>query len=186
MEYYAPKKNKEIGKKSKMLYEIHKRCMIIGLQGFDNYENLNPIEVSLDSNSLINELFKYKKYKYQFIIKNLSFSSSIMFLSFDGLKDAKEAFRNSKLYKTLGVIYLNGIENWDLIKRHSKRANVIFSDSENQDTKTKHFAFGFNSKNVSNLLKFYITLIDDKGEPIEFEKNENKVSVINFEIQVIR
>ena len=46
-------------------------------------------------------------------------------------------------------------KNWDLIKGHSKRANVTFSDSENQDTKTKHFDFGFNSQNVSNfLLKF--------------------------------
>ena len=40
---------------------------------------------------------------------------------------------------------------------------------------------------MSDSLKFYITLlIDNKGEPIEFEKNENKVIVINFEIQVIR
>ena len=50
------RKNKEIGKK--MLHEIYKRYSVVGLQGFDNYKNLNPIEVSLDSNSLINKLFK--------------------------------------------------------------------------------------------------------------------------------
>ena len=113
-------------------------------------------------------------------IKN---NARVIFLSCDILKDAKEAFINSKLYKTLGVVYLNEIKNWDLIKGHSKTAYVIFSDPENQGTKTKQFAFGFNSQNVSDLLKFYI--IDDKGEPTDFEKNENKVPVINFEIQVI-
>ena len=51
--------------------------MITGLQGFDNYDSFNPIDVSLDSNILINELFKNKKYKYRFIIKNVLFSSSI-------------------------------------------------------------------------------------------------------------
>ena len=108
-------------------------------------------------------------------------------MSCDRLKDAEQVFKDSKLYKTLGVIYLNKIKNWDLIKGHSKRANVIFSDSENQDTKTKYFAFGFSTQNISDLLKFYITLIDDKGEHIELEKKKkrNTVPVINFEIQVI-
>ena len=102
------KRNKEIGKKRKMSYKIYKRYTIIGLQGFDNYENLNQIEVSLDSNSLTNGLFKYKKCKCWFIIKNLLLSSRIKsntqvtFLSCDRLKDAKEAFVNWKLYKTLG------------------------------------------------------------------------------------
>ena len=70
-------------------------------------------------------------------------------------------FINSKLCKTLGVIYLNEIKNCDLSKGHSKRANVIFSDSENQDTKKKHFAFGFSTQSVSDF------------EQIAFEKNEN-------------
>ena len=38
--------------------------MVVGLQGLDNNENCNSIEVSLDSNSLMNELFKYKQYEY--------------------------------------------------------------------------------------------------------------------------
>ena len=56
-----------------------------------------------------------KKYKYRFIIKNLLISSSIknntqvIFLLCDGLKDAKETFINSKLYKILFVVYLNEI-----------------------------------------------------------------------------
>ena len=60
-------------------------------------------------------------------IKN---NTHVTFLLCGGLKDPKEAFINSKLYKTLGAVYSNEITNWDLIKGHSKRANVIFSDSE--------------------------------------------------------
>ena len=56
------------------------------------------------------------------------------------------------------------------LEGYSKRANVIFSDSENQDTKPKHFGFGFSTQNVSSSLKFYLTLIDDKGEQTEFKK----------------
>lgn len=93
---------------------------------------------------------------------------------------AKEAFIN------LGVAYLSKRKNWDVIKDYSKRGTVIFSDSENQDAKPKHFGFGFSTPNVSDLLKFYVILIDDKGEQIEFEKNLHKVAVINFGIQVIR
>ena len=98
-------------------------------------------------NKLVNELFKYKNYKYRLIVKNL-FSlnineTQVIFVSCDGLKDAKESFINSNLYKALGVVYVNKIKNWDLIKGHSKRANVIFLDSENQDTKSKHVGFGF-------------------------------------------
>ena len=97
----------------------------------ENCENLNPIEVSLDSNSLINELFKYKKYKYRFIIANLLSSSSIksnpqvIFISCDELKNEKKAFINSEHYKTLGVVYLNK-KNWNLIKgiRKSLRNGV--------------------------------------------------------------
>ena len=56
------------------------------------------------------------------------------------------------------------------LEGYSKRANVIFSDSENQDLKPKLFGFGFSTQNVSNLLQFHVTLIDDKAEQIEFEK----------------
>ena len=83
--------------------------------------------------------------------------TQVIFLSCDGLKDAKESFINSKLYKALGVVYLNKIKNWDLIKGHSKRANVIFLDSENQDTKSKHVGFGFQKKFVRSVkILFYI------------------------------
>ena len=41
-------------------------------------------------------------------------------------------------------------------------------------------------KNLSDLLRFYFTFIDDQGNQIEFNKNEGKVPVLNLEIQVIQ
>ena len=120
-----------------MSNEIYGRYTVVELQYFDNLKKLNPIDVSLDSNSLINELFKYKKYKYWFIIRNLLFSLSIkndtkvIFMSRDALKNANEEFINSKLYRSLGVVYLIEVKNLDLIKGNWKSASVIFSDSEN-------------------------------------------------------
>ena len=105
-----------------MSYEIIDYVQITGRQNFDNYQKLNPVEISIDSNKIVNYLLHYKKYKYRFVIENLLFSSSItneieiIFISFNGLNDAKQPLINSRLYKTLGVIYLSEIKNWDIIK----------------------------------------------------------------------
>ena len=73
---------------------------------------MNPIEVILDSNDIIEKLSNYKKFKCRFTIENLLFSSNlendtdVVFMTCDGLSGAKEALINSKLYKTLGVVCL--------------------------------------------------------------------------------
>ena len=42
---------------------------VLGLQNFINYERMNPLEVSLDSNYIIERLAKYKKFKYRFLVE---------------------------------------------------------------------------------------------------------------------
>lgn len=87
------------------------------------------------------------KNKYGLIIKNLLFSSSIknntqvIFLLCDGLKDAKEAFVNWKLYKILGAVYLNEIKKLGFNQRtfkKSKRSIFRFIKSRH---KNKTFCF---------------------------------------------
>ena len=103
---------------------------MLSLQNFINYEQMNPIEVSLDSNDITERLSKYKKFKYRFMIENLSFSSNlendtdVFFVTYDGLSDAKEALINSKIYKSLGVVYLSKIKYWNLEKGESKRSPI--------------------------------------------------------------
>ena len=121
------------------------------------------------------------------------FSSSIIneieiiFTSCNGLNDAKQPLINSRLYKTLGVIYLSEIKNWGIIKGNSKRSKAIFfSHSKHQSTVSKHLAFGFITKNISYFFKFYFMLLDDKGNNIAFTKGEDKTPVLNFKIQIIK
>ena len=110
------------GEKKTMLLEIIETIHALGLQNFVSYEQMNSIEVSLDSNDIIERLAKYKKFKYRFLIKNLLFCSNlenntnVVFVTCDGLSDVKEALINSKKHKTLGVVYPSKIKKLELNK----------------------------------------------------------------------
>ena len=60
-----------------------------------------------------------------------------------------------------------------------------FNDSELDPTSSKHFAFGFVTTNVHDILNFEFRLLDDEGKLIEFKDGEDKVPVIGFTIQII-
>ena len=50
--------------------------------------------------------------------------TEIIFILYVGLNDIKESLINSRLHKTLVVIHVNEIKNWDIIKGNSERANL--------------------------------------------------------------
>ena len=101
----------------------------------------------------------------------------MIFITCDGLSDAKDALINSKICKLLGVVYLSELKTWNLIKGKSKRSQAVFVDSE-YHTKSSHFAFAFITKNVSDLFNFTITLLDGSGNKIIFLSNETKVPTV--------
>ena len=125
------KKSKTIGKKRKMQDEIVDSIHILRLQDFDNYSRINPIEITINSNNVVETLSHYKKYKFRFIIESLLFSTrvqnntKVIFITCDGLTEAKSALINLKLYKTLGIVYLSEIKNWDLIENSSIQELLI-------------------------------------------------------------
>ena len=174
-----------------MSQETIETIHVLGLQNFVNYDRLNPIDVSLDSNDIIEKLVKYKKFKYRFLIENLLFSSNlenysdVIFVTCDGLSDAKEALINSEIYKTLGVVYISEIKNWNLVKSESKRSQADFVDSQYHTT-SSHFGFAFTTKSVSDLFNFTVTLLDGSGNKITFPSNEGKVPTIGFKIQIAK
>ena len=49
----------------------------------------------------------------------------------------------------------------------------------------KHFAFGFETTDLHNLLNFEYSLINDPGKLLEFEQGEDKIPALNFSIQKI-
>ena len=54
-----------------MSYKIIDTIIIRGLQQFDKYSKLNPIE--MNGNKIIADLAKYQKSQYQFLIKKYQF-----------------------------------------------------------------------------------------------------------------
>ena len=175
---WRTKKNKTIGQKRSLGMEIVDTIQILGAQD-KNINFLNPITVSPRSDNVILELTKYKKYRYRFVLESLVFSSNfenntdVIFVFCEGLNDAKEALINSKLQAVLGVRYLNGIKSWELVKDQPKRSQAIFTDSE-ENQKASHFAFGFVTRNFSNLLKFTVMILDSDGKEITFPNSEKK------------
>ena len=102
----------------------------------------------------------------------------------NGLNDTKDIFINRKIFQGIGVIYISEIENWDRIKKESHWTNVILTDST-YPIAAKHFAFGFETTDLHNLLNFEYLLVNDQGKLLEFQHGEDKIPALNFSIQII-
>ena len=63
--------------------------------------------------------------------------TTVIFISCNGLNDAKETLVNGKIFKTLGVIDINQIEESQKLKGKSKWVNAVFNNSETP-TVAKH------------------------------------------------
>ena len=88
-----------------------------GLQNHNVYAKLNHVDISIRDSELNFFLSRYnRRYNYLIVINNLIFSSSVtqdtnvIFLSCNGLKNAKDALIHGKVYETLGVVNINQIE----------------------------------------------------------------------------
>ena len=156
-------------------------------------KKLSPIEINICDSEIQWKLSRYgaQRYKYHFIIDSLLISSSVVpdtnviFLICNGLPDARDSLINGKLYNRLGVININKRRDWTKIKGESKWINIIFNNSENP-TLAKHFAFAFETVNLSYLLNFQLSLLDDEAKPIKFAPNEKKIPALIFSIQIIK
>ena len=76
------------------------------------------------------------------------------------------------------------MEDWKEIKKTSHWTNVVLTDSI-YPIAGKHFAFGFETTDLHNLLKFEYSLIDEKGKLIKFKQGEDEIPALNFTIQVM-
>ena len=171
------KKNKTVGEKRRML-EVIDTIQILGLQ-IEAQNFLNPITISLNSNNVTEQLTKYSKYRYRFVLETFLFSSNfenqtdVIFLACDWLSNTKEALINSKIDSFRHNVYLSEIENWELAKGETKRSQAIFTDSEYQ-TKLSHLAFVFITKSITDLITFTITLLDGNRKKNYFSIKRKK------------
>ena len=177
----STKPKRKVGSKRKVSYQLIDAFRIAGLQNCNLDEKLNLIEINIRDSKIQEKLSRYgtQRYKYRFIVDSLLISSSVaqdanvIFLICNGLNDARDLLINGKLYKSICVTNISKIKDWTKLKGVSKWINIIFNDSENP-TLAKHFAFAFETVNLSNLLNFQLSLLDDKAKPIKFALNEKK------------
>ena len=92
-------------------------------ENFEQYMKINPIDIRITDPEIQTKLLYYsKRFKYKFIANSLLFSSSIkedtkvIFITTNGLNDAKEILINGKIFQGIGIIYISEIENWDKIR----------------------------------------------------------------------
>ena len=116
-------KNFSILATGEMNKKIIDQVIIEGFQDFEQYMKINPINIEISDSEIQTKLLFYsKKYKYRFIVNSLLFSSSIkedtkaIFITTNGLNDAKDLLINGKPFRGIGVIYISEIEKWDKIK----------------------------------------------------------------------
>ena len=129
------KKHKTISQKRPMTLEVIDTIQVLGVQDL-NVNFINPLTISISSDIIIPELTKCKKYRYRFVLESLLFSSNfenntdVIFVSSEGLSNAKEVLINSKLQNVLGVCYLHELKIWEEVRGQPKRSQAIFVDSE--------------------------------------------------------
>ena len=58
-----------------------------------------------------------------------------------------------------------------------------FTEQE-QTNNSEHLCFSFKTLSLSNLRNFSINLIDDRNKQIELSSGEQKISILNFEMDV--
>ena len=184
------KEGENIGKKRKVERKVMDIIRIIGLQKTE-HQYLNPVHIHIKSESIIRKLMFKKNNKYRFVLRSMIFSSNItnetdtIFLLSDGLNDARKIFIEDSLESGIGVCYLSEVNNWELVKGQSKRVQVVFDDSEKFAGQSKHFAFNFITGNLSDILRFSITLVDGEKKLIKFKDGEESIPIINFDIEIL-
>ena len=65
----STKPKRKVGSKGKMSYQMVDEFRIVGLQNYNVYEKLNPIEINIRNSEIQGKLSRYgtQRYKYQFI-----------------------------------------------------------------------------------------------------------------------
>ena len=171
---------------------VEREVTIEGLQSFDTYQKLNPLDIKITDNEIFKRLIfkENRKIKYRFIPNSILLSSSVqeetevIFLTVSGLNEAKDIFINGKLYKPIGCIFTNEIEGWGKIKKTSNWVSCKLSNSK-YPFGAKHLGFEFDTTSLRTLLDFSLNLIDQNGKEITFLAAEQKVPALNFTIQII-
>ena len=178
------------GQKRKMV-EVIDTIIVKALQSYDKYSTLNPLEINLNYNYLSKIIHDYKGFTFEVRLINVLFSSSLendaqnIFIVCHNLNSAKKALINNKIYSLLGIINLNEIKQWSEMKGKPLYVNAKIDDSHYMQN-AKHFGFKFKSSFPTEFLEFTCEFLDDKADQIRFADGENKVPIIDLQIDILK
>ena len=127
----------KLGKRKKgIMSEPIESVIIRAQQNFDVVGGLNPIQIEIKDDTVINILKKYKNVVYKIIPLGLLFPATIkndtrqIFVLAKKLHGVKESTLNYKTFNILASIDLNKIENWKDVKGQSIWTNIQFKSQK--------------------------------------------------------
>ena len=85
----------------------------------------------------------------------------------------------------LGIINLNEIKQWNEMKGKSLYVNAKIDDSHYMET-AKHLRFKFKSSFPTEFLEFPCEFLDNKADKIKFTGDEEKVPIIDLQIDILK
>ena len=180
----------QLGKRQRnMLTTPIDTVIIRAQQDFDVARGLNPIQVEITDDRIINILTKHKYVAYKITPLGLFFPTSVtndtgrVQITSTKISEAKKAILNYKLFDLIAKIDLDKIPNWKDLKGESIWVNVPFKDHK-EINNVNHLCFLFVTKTLSDLTIFTITLLDDQNKKVEFKSGEKKTSIFSFQIDI--
>ena len=142
-------------------------------QNFDVAGGLNPVQIEIEDDRIINIFKKYNNVLYKITPLDLLFPASLkietkqIFITGKELSGVKKSILNGKVYDLIAIIDLDQISNWREIKGQSFSISVSFID-QNEINNNSHLCFPFVTRSLNDLTSFGIYLQDDNNKEIEF------------------
>ena len=158
-------------------------------QNFNVAGGLNPVQIEIEDDRILNVLKKYKNVLYRVTHLGLLFPVTItndarqVFITGKELNGVKKSILNGKIYNLIAIIDLDKIPNWTEIKGQSIWVNVSFKDQK-EINNTNHLCCPFVTTSFNDLTSFSIILQNHKNKKIEFKTGEKKISILNFQTEM--
>ena len=155
------------------------KIIIRAQQDFDVVGDLNPIQIKISDDTILNSLKKYKNVAYKITPLGMLFPATItnntnlIFVTAKYLSGLKNSILNFKANNILAEIDTGKINNWGKIKGQSIWVNVHFKDHK-EIHNNSNLCFPFITRSFSDLTSFSIFLQDDQNKKIEFKEGEKK------------
>ena len=177
----------QFGRKKKLpMQELIETIIVRAQQNFDIVGGLNPIQIEIEDDRILNALKKYKNVLYKTTPFGLLFPVSIkndtqqIFVTCRELSDVKQELLDGKIYGLMAIIDLDKINKWEEIKSQSTWINAAFKHQK-EINNNSHLCFSFTSKSLKDLLNYSIYLVDENNKEIDFTAGKKKISILNFE-----